>query len=76
MTWHRLAGFRAAAPLYHLAEIIQRHTPTSHLYQRSHHSAHHITQKTVGGDLETPAPWLRLRHSALVRWHNVVFTSA
>ena len=72
--WHRLTSLRTLFSFYHLPEFIQRHAASANLHKRPHHSTHHITQETVGGNLEVPLRFgnlmpLGMRHLTQRRLH-------
>ena len=60
MSLHALARIFTATGSYNRTELIQSHTTTSYLDQCANHGTHHITQETLGANLEIPAA--RLLH--------------
>ena len=49
---HTIAGLATVLLFYHLAEAVDVERSAPHFHERTHDGSHHITQETVGGDLE------------------------
>ena len=63
MSRHALTCIFTATGSYNRTELIKSHTTTSYLDQCANHGTHHITQETVGANLEIPAARLLAMHS-------------
>ena len=72
---HAFARITAASVVQDIEKLLHSDLAPAYIYEGAHYGTHHVSEKTVGGNLEIPGGRGGLTHRAADTWQMVVLLS-